>query len=90
MRWIATLPLLLVAAACDVDNDSANDQMTLEYNQQQIEDAASDTANATREVASGIGNVAASTGDAIANEIGDIDVDVNVRRDQGSEATNGQ
>ena len=39
MRIILALPLLALAA-CNVNNDSANDQMTLEYNQQRIEDAA--------------------------------------------------
>ena len=85
MRSIVALPLLL-AAACNVDNDSTNDQVTLEYNQQQIEDAASDAANTSRDVASSIGNVAASTGDAIRNEVGDIDVDVDVRRNEREQA----
>jgi hypothetical protein len=33
-------------------------------------------------VASGVGNVAESTGRAISNEVGDIDVDVDVRRNR--------
>lgn len=88
MRIILALPLLALAA-CDVANDSANDQMTLQYNQQRIEDAAAATARAAEEVGTGIGNVAASAGQAARNEIGDIDVDVDVTRNrEGAAAGN--
>lgn len=83
MRLILALPLLAVAA-CSVDNDQANDQVTLEYNQQRIENAA-DTA---REIGSGIGNVVSSAGRAIENEVGDIDVDVDVTRNRPADAGN--
>ncbi len=81
MRLILALPFLL-AAGCNVDNDAANDQMTLEYNQQRIEDAAAATARTAKEVGSSVGNVAATTGRAIGNEVGDIDVDVDVTRNR--------
>ena len=79
MRILFALPLLC-AAACSVDNDSANDQMTLEYNQDRIEDAAGDVTDAAENFAEGAGNVAVTTGRAIGNEVGDIDVDVDVNR----------
>jgi hypothetical protein len=85
MRIMLALPLLLVAG-CNLNNDEANDQMTLEYNQQRIEDAAATAANTAEEVGSSIGNIAESTGAAISNEVGDIDVDVNINRDKGGEA----
>jgi hypothetical protein len=81
MRLIFALPLLALAG-CDVDNDSANDQVRIEYNQQRIEDAARATAETAREVGSGVGNVAVSTGRAVGNEVGDIDVDVDVTRNR--------
>lgn len=81
MRLIFALPLLALAG-CDVDNDSANDQVRLEYNQQRIEDAARATARTAKEVGSGVGNVAVSTGRAVSNEVGDIDVDVDVTRNR--------
>ncbi|TFI59126.1 hypothetical protein E2493_06265 [Sphingomonas parva] len=86
MRILLVLPLLALGA-CSVDNDAANDQVKVEYNQQRIEKAASDAARTTKEVASGLGNVASSTGRAIKNEVGDIDVDVDVKRNRGDEAT---
>ena len=84
MRLIIVLPLVALAA-CNVDNDTGNDTVTLEYNQQRIEDAARKAANAAQDVATGVGNVAADTGRAIRNEVGDIDVDVNVSRNRDRE-----
>ena len=87
MRIIYVLPLLAVTA-CNVENDTANDQMTLEYNQQRIEDAAAATARTAKEVGSSVGNVAATTGRAIKNEVGDVDVDVDVTRKRASDTSN--
>ena len=81
MRILLALPLLMVAA-CNVNNDQANDAVTLEYNQERLEDAAGDAANAAREIGAGVGNVAESAGDAISNEVGDVDVDVDVNRNK--------
>jgi hypothetical protein len=90
MRIPTALPLLLAAAgglaACDVNNDAANDQMTLEYDEQKIRNAAAATARTAREVGSGVGNVAASAGRAIENEVGDVDVDLDVTRNRGGAA----
>jgi hypothetical protein len=86
MRLALALPLAL--AACSVDNDSTNDQMTLEYNEQRIRDAAAATARTARDVGSAAGNVAATTGRAIGNEVGDVDVDVDVRRNRPDPAGN--
>ena len=81
MRIILALPLLLMAA-CNVERDEANNSTTLEFNEQRIEDAASDVGNAAEDVASGVGNVAGRTADAIGNEVGDVDVDVDVTRNE--------
>ena len=81
MRMIVALPLLALAA-CNVDNDSGNDQVRLDYNEQRIRDVASDVGNTAREVGSGVGNVAASAGQAVKNEVGDVDVDVDVNRNR--------
>ena len=85
MRIILAIPLLMTAA-CSVDNDSGNEQVTLEYNEQRIEEAASDVADTAREVGSGVGNVAESAGRAIKNEVGDIDIDVDVSRNGTADA----
>ena len=83
MRILFALPIIALLAACNVNNDSANDTMTLEYDQNQIEETAGDVSNAAGEIASGVGNVAESAGRAIENEVGDIDVDVDIDRNKG-------
>lgn len=88
MRIILALALLAAAAACSVDNDAANDQVRVEYNEQRIEDAARRAAGTAKEVGTGVGNVAVSTGRAIKNEVGDVDVDVDVTRNRPERTTN--
>ena len=87
MRIILALALLALGA-CNVDNDSGNDQVRVEYNQQKIEDAAAAAARTAKEVGSGVANVAAPTGKAIGEEVGDIDVDVDVNRTRSREGGN--
>lgn len=79
MRIVLALSLLTIAG-CDVDSDAANERVTLEYNKQQIKKTAVKAGRTAKEVAAGVGNVAATTGRAIKNEVGDVDVDVDVRR----------
>lgn len=74
--------LTLALGACSVDADSTNEQVTVEYNKQEIRETARSAGRTAREVASGVGNIAATTGRAISNEVGDIDVDVDVRRNR--------
>lgn len=80
MRLLIALPLLL-AAACSVETDDRNDQTTIRYDDSQVENAMSEVGNATGEAAEQIGDAAARAGDAIENGVGDIDVDLDVRRD---------
>jgi hypothetical protein len=86
MRIALALPLLALAA-CNVENDPDNDSISLGYNQQRLEDAASDVGNAASDAASAVGNVAGETGRAISNEVGDIDVDIT--RNRGGEGNAG-
>ena len=86
---IPLLLLVLSTAACNVDNDSANEQVKVKYDSQKIKDTARDAARAAREVGSGVGNVAESTGRAIKNEVGDIDIDVDVKRNRPENGSDG-
>ena len=74
MRMIVLLPILMLAA-CNVENDPQNDQMTLEYDQNRIENAAED-----------VGNTAENLGEAIENEVGDIDLDLDVGGNEANSA----
>ena len=70
MRLLLALPLLLVAG-CNVTTDDANDQTTIEFNGQRAEEAVED-----------VGNAVQGAGAAISNEVGDIDVDLDVNRNE--------
>lgn len=87
MRTLLLL-LLLIVAGCDVDSDAANDQVSVQYDEQKIKKTATGAARTAKEVASGVGNVASTTGRAIKNEVGDVDVDVDVTRKKAPEEAN--
>ena len=82
MRIILALPLLMTAA-CNVENDPQNNQVTLEYNEQQIENTAADVGNTAENIGAAIGNEAERAADKIGNT--DVDVDTS-----GNDAENTQ
>ena len=69
---------VLMLTACGVDNDPANEKVTVTYDKEKIEKAG----RAAKSVAVSAGNVAETTGKAIKKEVGDVDVDVRVRRNK--------
>ena len=73
MRLLIALPLLALAA-CQVTEDDANDTISMTYNEDVAENAASDAANTAQDVAADIGNTAEKIGDKVENT--DVDVDV--------------
>jgi hypothetical protein len=87
MRILFLAPFLL-AAACSVENDPANDQVGVKYDQERIERGAAEAARTAKQVGTGIGNVAASAGRAVKNEVGDVDVDVDVSRNRDRSQAN--
>jgi hypothetical protein len=70
MRIALVLPLLLLGA-CQVSKDSANDSMTVAYNQDLAENAAADVGNTAEAIAADIGNDVERTADKIDNKVGD-------------------
>lgn len=72
MRAIFLLSAVLMVAGCNVDNDPANEKVTVKYDRERIHKAG----DAAKEVATGAVNVAKSTGKAIKREVGDVDVKV--------------
>jgi len=73
MRALMALPLLALAA-CQVTKDDANDTVSMTYNEDVAENAASDVGNFAEGVANEVGNTATKVGDKIENT--DVDVDV--------------
>ena len=79
MRITLALPLLLLGA-CNVENDPANDQVTVEYNEEAARNTAAAAANEAQEIGGHIVNDVQEAGQAVQNEVGDVDVDVDVNR----------
>ena len=85
MRILVALPMLLTAA-CGVEHDTANDQVTVQYNEQAIEQTAQDAGN----TAEGIGAAIANEAEDAAAKIQNTDVDVDVNTSGGDASQNGQ
>lgn len=86
MRLIIALPLLLVTA-CSVDGDGRNDSVTVNLNTEGLENTATELGDAAEQAASDVGNAARGAGDAIQNEVGDFNVDVDINRNRTGNAT---
>jgi len=88
MRILFAVPLLLLGA-CQVSKD--DNSTTVSFNQDVAENAAADAGNFAENVGGIIANDVDKTADKVKNEVGDVDVDVNVTRDDSDQAnTNGQ
>ena len=74
MRILISLPLIAAIGACNVDNDPNNNQVTLQYNEEQAADVAEDVGN----TAEGIGGAIANEVEEGAAKIQNTDVDVRV------------
>ena len=74
MRILLAIPLLAVAA-CNVENDANNDQVTIQYNEEQAQNVAEDVGNTAQDIGAAIGNEAEETAAKLQNT--DVDVDVN-------------
>jgi hypothetical protein len=88
MRILFAVPLLLLGA-CQVSKD--DNSTTVSFNQDVAENAAADAGNFAENVGGIIANDVDQTADKVKNEVGDVDVDVNVTRNDSDHAnTNGQ
>jgi len=76
MRILFAVPLLL-AGACDVDRDAANDTTTLEINETEAQGIAEDVGNTAENIGDAIANEADEAADKIQNTDVDVDVDTN-------------
>ena len=84
MRILFAVPLLLLGA-CQVTKD--DNSTTVSFNQDVAENAAADAGNFAENVGGMIANDVDQTADKVKNEVGDVDVDVNVTRNDSDHAT---
>lgn len=89
MRVISVAAFLMLAG-CDVDNDPANEKITVKYDREQLKRTAADAGRTAKAVATGAANVAKVTGTAIKREVGDIDVKVTRNRPHPDEPSDAQ
>jgi len=79
MRILLTIPVLLVAAACNVSKDG--NAVTVQYDQNVAENTAADVSNTAQNVGGIIVNDVQDTADKVQN----TDVDVDVNRNPGAD-----
>ena len=87
MRLLLAAPLLLLGA-CQVSKD--DNSTTVSFNQDVAENAAADIGNTAENIGGMIANDVDETADKVKNEVGDVDVDVNVSRDKDTHDGNHQ
>ena len=78
MRIALAIPLLLLGA-CNVSKDG--NAVTVQYDQNTAENAATDIGNTAENIATDIGNDIQKTSDKIENKIGNADISVKVDHD---------
>lgn len=83
MRILLAAPLLLLGA-CNVDRDSGNGTTTVSFNEDVAENTLSDVGDAAENIGGAIVNDVEQTADKVSNEVGDVDVDVDVTRNGGA------
>ena len=81
MRIALAVPLLLLGA-CQVSKDNGNGTMSVTYNSDVAENAASDIGNTAQNIGADIANDVQKTGDKIENKVGNTDVSVKVGKDE--------
>ena len=82
MRILFAAPLLLLGA-CNVDRDSGNDTTIVSFNEDVAANTLEDVGAAAENIGGRIANDVGQTADKVQNEVGDVDVDVNVSRNRG-------
>jgi hypothetical protein len=85
MRILLAVPLLLLGA-CNVDRDAGNDTTTVSFDESAAANAADDVGDAAQNIGSAIATDVEQTADKVQNEVGDVDVDVDVSRNGDANA----
>ncbi len=82
MRAAIALPLLLLISACNVSKDEGNGTTTVSFNEDEAANTFDALGNDAKEAGGAILNDAKATGDKVADKVGNVDVDVDVKTDK--------
>ena len=85
MRHLLIVPVLLLAA-CNVSHDQENGSTTVAFDANTAENGLEAAANEAQEIGGIIANDVSQTADKVQNEVGDVDVDVDVGGNEGAPA----
>ena len=77
MRLAISTAAILLLSACQVSKDDANDTVSMTYNEEVAENAASDIGNTAEDVAGDVANGVDAAGDRLQNT--DVDIDTNTQ-----------
>jgi hypothetical protein len=83
MRILLTIPVLLLAAACNVSKDG--NAVTVQYDQNLAENTAADVSNTAQNVGGAIANDVQEETDRAQNTDVDLDVNANVDVDRNNQ-----
>lgn len=85
MRFTFVIPLVLLAAGCNVSKDG--NSVTVQYDQNTAQNTVADLGNTAQNIATDIGNDVQKTGDKIENKVGNTEVSVKVDKDEQTNTT---
>lgn len=85
MRFTLAIPLVLLAAACNVSKEG--NSVTVQYDQNTAQNTVADIGNTAQNIAADIGNDVHNTGDKIENKVGNTDVTLKVGKDEHTTKT---
>ena len=92
MMCLGSAVMSVALGACQVTEDKGNGTTTVEFNQEVAENSAAVAVDKAQDVAGTIAADAKREADKLGNEIGDVNVDVDINRDNDKPAptTNSQ
>jgi hypothetical protein len=83
MRIALAVPIVLALCGCQVSK--GNNEVSVTYNQEVAENAASDVGNTAENIANDIGNDVKNTSEKVQNKVGNTDLNVKVNKDVKTE-----
>lgn len=80
MRFTLLIPIVLLAAGCNVSKEG--NSVTVQYDQNTAQNTVADLGNTAQNIATDIGNDVQKTGNKIENKVGSTDVSVKIDKEE--------